>query len=77
MRVVETVPLRRPADLLQFLPPGLPDPFTTADLATALSRPRRVAQAVAYCLRVSGAVQAAGRDKRGNLHRLPPGVAGD
>lgn len=53
-----------PGDLLALLPDTLPDPFTTADLAAALGRPRRLAQQAAYCLRESGAITVAG--KRGN-----------
>lgn len=69
--VVETVELARPEDLLTLLPDDLPDPFTTADLATGLGRSRHAAQEVAYCLRESGAVATAGRDKRGILYRKP------
>ncbi len=41
-------------DLAGLLPAGLPDPFTTADLAQTASIPRGLAQKVAYCLRLSG-----------------------
>jgi len=57
--------------LLDLLPGGLPDPFTTSDLAHGLGRSRHLAQEVAYCLRVSGAVGTVGRDKRGILYRRP------
>ena len=57
--------------LLDLLPEALPDPFVTADLADGLGRSRHLAQEVAYCLRVSGAVETVGRDKRGILYRLP------
>ncbi len=69
--VVETVELVSPEDLLGLLPQGLPDPFTTSDLAAGLGRSRHLAQEVAYCLRESGALATAGRDKRGMLYRLP------
>jgi hypothetical protein len=69
--VLETVELGSPEDLLGLLPEGLPDPFTTADLAEGLGRSRHLAREVAYCLRVSGAVETVGRDKRGILYRLP------
>jgi len=58
-------------DLRSLLPPGLPDPWTTADLATGLGRSRHLAQEVAYCLRVSGAVETVGRDRRGHLYKDP------
>jgi hypothetical protein len=70
--VRETVEFGSPEALLELLPEGLPDPFTTADLASGLGRSRHLAQEVAYCLRVSGAVETVGRDKRGILYRLPP-----
>jgi hypothetical protein len=60
-----------PADLLRLLPTGLPDPFTTADLAGLLRRTRHLAQEVAYCLRESEAIETVGRDKRGYLYRRP------
>ena len=69
--VLETVEFGSPEELLELVPEGLPDPFTTADLADGLGRSRHLAQEVAYCLRVSGAVKIAGRDKRGFLYQLP------
>jgi hypothetical protein len=63
--------LASPEALLGIVPEALPDPFTTADLADGLGRTRHLAQEVAYCLRVSGAVETVGRDKRGILYRLP------
>ncbi len=69
--VLETIELGSPEDLLGLLPDGLPDPFTTADLAEGLGRSRHLAREVAYCIRVSGAVETVGRDKRGILYRLP------
>lgn len=69
--VLDTVELDSPEDLLRLLPEGMPDPFTTADLADGLGRSRHLAQEVAYCLRVSGAVETVGRDKRGILYQLP------
>ncbi len=71
IEVVETVEVDSPQDLLGLLPAGLPSTFTTADLAESLGRSRHLAQEVAYCLRVSGAVEVVGRDKRGILYELP------
>lgn len=53
-----------PEDWLALLPAGLPMPFTTADLADAIDRPRRSAQQMAYCLREMGVLEVTG--KRGN-----------
>jgi len=69
--VLDTVELSSPVNLLGLLPNEMPDPFTTADLADGLGRSRHLAQEVAYCLRVSGAVDTVGRDKRGILYELP------
>lgn len=52
-------------DLFGILPNGLPDPFSTHDLAQAMNRPIQLAQKAAYCLRESGAARLVG--KRGNL----------
>jgi hypothetical protein len=53
-----------PDDLLALIPPGLPHPWTTADLASALGRPRRLAQQMAYCLRHLDLIESVG--KQGN-----------
>lgn len=41
----------RPDDLLQLVPEGLPDVFTTADIAKSAAIARSAAQQLAYCLR--------------------------
>jgi hypothetical protein len=71
VRVLRTVRFASPASLLRLLPDDLPDPFTTADLAAGLGRPRHVAQQVAYCLRESGAVRVEGRGRGGVRYRRP------
>ena len=62
--VVDTLLISNTDDLAALLPAGLPDPFTTADLATKLGRPRRSAQQMAYCLRIADVIVAV--RKRGN-----------
>ena len=62
--VIDTLLIGDTDDLVGLLPAGLADSFTTADLATELGRPRRVAQQMAYCLRVAEIIVAVG--KRGN-----------
>ena len=62
--VLGTTTLREAGDAWDLLPVGLPDPFTTGDLADRLDRPEPFAQRVAYCLRLAGAVDVIG--KRGN-----------
>jgi len=64
IEVVGTHPLRGVADLAALIPAGLPERFTTADLAARLGRPRRAAQQMVYCLRSVNVILAIG--KRGN-----------
>ena len=67
-RLVEvrgTLQVRGVADLAAFLPAGLPERFTTADLASRLGRPRRAAQQMAYCLRSVDVIHVVG--KRGHV----------
>jgi hypothetical protein len=66
-RVLEVVDQRlfeTPTDVCALVPPTLPEPFTTADLAAALGRRRRLARKMAYCLREMGALAPVG--KQGN-----------
>ena len=53
-----------PADMAALIPSALAEPFTTSDLAAAISGPRGLAQKMAYCLREMGATAPVG--KRGN-----------
>ena len=64
LEVIEVTSIDSPNDLVEFLPPGLPEEFTTADLAGAMRSTRRLAQQTAYCLRHAGVIEMA--DKRGN-----------
>jgi hypothetical protein len=64
VEVVDRAVFADPADLVRLLPRGLPEAFTTADLALGLGRPARTAQQVAYCLRRLGLIEATG--KRGH-----------
>lgn len=56
-------------ELVALMPAGLPEEFTTEDLATALGRPLRVAQQMAYCLRETGAIVAIGKRGRSIEYR--------
>jgi len=64
------VDISGPADLLDLLPDGLPDRFTTADIATAAGCTRRLAQQAAYCLRHIAAIEATGTSGRAVEYRL-------
>ena len=61
LAVSDRVLIGQPADLMRLVPDELPEPFTTADLAASIGRPRRVAQQMAYCLRETGLVEVAGK----------------
>jgi hypothetical protein len=56
--------IETPDDIIALMPPGLTEPFTTADLAEAIGRPRRLAQKMTYCLRAIGCIAVVG--KQGN-----------
>jgi hypothetical protein len=68
--VVDRHTFRRPQDLAALLPPGLPEPFTTADLAGAMDGPRWLAQKMAYCLRKMDAIVQVGTRGRSKLYVL-------
>ena len=68
--VVDRHTFRRPQDLVALLPPGLPEPFTTADLAEAMDGPRWLAQKMAYCLRKMDAIVQVGTRSRSKLYVL-------
>jgi hypothetical protein len=59
--VVGCVSLREAGDLWRLMPDGLDGPFTTRDLAGRMGRRLDFAQRVAYCLRLTGAVEAVGK----------------
>lgn len=56
-------------DLCDLIPDGLPEEFTTADLAAAGSFGRDVAQRMAYCFRPLGIFEEIGRSKAGYIYR--------
>ena len=58
-------------DLARLIPAGLPDEFTTADLATAAGTSRARAQKMAYCLKANLLFEAVGRSRQGVVYRLP------
>jgi len=66
--VVARVAVASLDDLRRWLPDGLPEPFTTADLAGALHQPRDLAQKMAYCLRRMGVLKVLGRRGNGILY---------
>jgi hypothetical protein len=70
LEVVERQLFQEPRELLQLIPPGLPVPFTTADLAEGLQKPRALAQKLAYCLRALDLVELSGKSGNAHLYQL-------
>lgn len=58
------------ADLAALLPAGLPDAFTTADLAAGTGVTRAVAQQMAFCFRALDLITEVGRDRAGVRYSL-------
>jgi hypothetical protein len=67
--VLESRQLATPQDFLDLLPPGLPQPFTSAELAQALGRPSHLAHKMVYCLRAMGVIETVGKRGRAWLYR--------
>jgi hypothetical protein len=61
LEILEVHKFRTAADLCRMLPPGLPRPFHTGQIADGLGVERWVAQRMAYCLRQTGAVRTVGK----------------
>jgi hypothetical protein len=64
LSVEASMELACPDDLLALLPPGLPQPFTNADLAREARQPPGLTEKMTYCLRHMGAIQAIGKRGR-------------
>jgi len=60
----------RPEALNVLLPPDLPSPFTTKDLARLVPIRLPLAQKMAYCLRVSGSIEAVGKQGNAILYSI-------
>jgi hypothetical protein len=58
----------RPDDFAALLPGSLTVPFSTADLADAIAKPRRLAQQMTYCMRKMGVLKPAGKRGRAVLY---------
>jgi hypothetical protein len=59
--VVEHRILNTPTDICAFIPPSIDEPFTTSELAAAISKPKRLAQKMVYCLRLMGCIKPVGK----------------
>jgi hypothetical protein len=71
VNVGEGVRLRKAADLIRLMPPGLPAEFHSGLLAEHCSVRRHVAQRIAYCLREMQAAEHVGKKGNTLLYRLP------
>jgi len=69
--VGDTVRLRKAADLIRLMPPGLPSEFHSGLLSEHCGIRRHVAQRIAYCLREMQAVEHVGKQGNTLLYRLP------
>jgi len=68
--VVESHRFESPTDLLRLVPEGLPDIFTTADLARLGPFSRPHAQQMAYCFKAIGFFEELDRTRAGINYRL-------
>jgi hypothetical protein len=70
--VLESHLFRDVGDLGRLLPPGLPAPFSTADLAERLHLARHIAQKMAYCLKAARVIEPAGKRGNARLYHVAP-----
>lgn len=68
--VLETHRFNTLDDLLRLLPVGLPDTFTTADLASSGLMTRDAAQRLAYCFKAAGLIDQIERTRAGYHYQL-------
>jgi hypothetical protein len=72
-RLVEVIDRREfhtPRDLADLLPPGLPEAFTTRELAKAMGQPAWLAQKMVYCLKKLAIIYPSGMKGRAILYSL-------
>jgi hypothetical protein len=69
LEVVDSVTLETAADYLDFIPAGLPRPFTNQDLTGALNARPQLAQQMTYSLRHMGLLALVGKQGRYNLYQ--------
>lgn len=70
LEVVERHTFDTTGSLVSLLPEELGKTFTTADMATGLGCPRRLAQQMAFCLREAGAIADCGRSGNARIYRI-------
>lgn len=72
LTVMGQIVLETPADFRRFLPATLSSPFTSRDLARAMSQPVSLAQKMAYSLRKMGVLATVGKRRGAWLYELTP-----
>lgn len=70
LEVKDSLLLNDVDDIVALVPDGLPETFTTADLADGLGRPKRTAQQMAYCMRKVGVFDIVGKAGNAIQYRL-------
>jgi len=68
--VLESHLFEDPKSFQKLISPGLPDRFTTQELADTLGEPRWIAQKVAYCARKMDIIQKVGKCGRSYIYTL-------
>ena len=66
--VLESHLFEGPESIQKLISPGLPEQFTTQELADVMGEPRRLAQRAAYCARKMGIIQEVGKRGRSHLY---------
>lgn len=74
VRVGDRVALKTRADLLQFLPQAISEPFDTRALGEILQIPRWQAQQITYCCRQCGALESVGKAGNSRLYQRSAGL---
>ncbi len=74
LQVVDQWIFENPKDIQALVPKSLPEFFTTADIAEATGQPVWLAQKMAYCLRMMGAITVEGKRGRWVLYQRPDAV---
>lgn len=75
LEVVDRLVIDSPQALVALLPSAVPPQFTTATVADAIGRPRRVAQQMTYCLRRVGLIEVAGKEGNAIVYSRTDGTA--